>query len=129
MNPHSETVRGRISGIKPKDYTRMGFTIRHLCHLLGEVEARTRLLITLSDGKPDDYDTYHGAYGIEDIRQALIEARRDGIYSFCITIDTEAKDYLTHIYGAVNYTVIDEVIDEVRKLPLKVSDIYRRLTT
>jgi nitric oxide reductase NorD protein len=123
--PYDNTVRGRISGIKPKDYTRMGVTIRHLCHLLGEVEARTRLLITLSDGKPDDYDTYRGAYGIEDTRQALIEARRDGIHSFCITIDTEAKDYLPHMYGAVNYTVIDEV----RKLPLKVSDIYRRLTT
>lgn len=123
--PYDETVRGRISGIKPKDYTRMGVTIRHLCHLLKQVEARTKLLITLSDGKPDDYDTYRGAYGIEDTRQALIEARRDGIHSFCITIDTEAKDYLPHMYGAVNYTVIDEV----RKLPLKVSDIYRRLTT
>ena len=123
--PYDATVRGRISGIKPKDYTRMGVTIRHLCHLLGEVEARTKLLITLSDGKPDDYDTYRGAYGIEDTRQALIEARRDGIHSFCITIDTEAKDYLPHMYGAVNYTVIDEV----RKLPLKVSDIYRRLTS
>ncbi len=123
--PYDNTVRGRISGIKPRDYTRMGVTIRHLCHLLGEVEARTKLLITLSDGKPDDYDTYRGAYGIEDTRQALIEARRDGIHSFCITIDTEAKDYLPHMYGAVNYTVIDEV----RKLPLKVSDIYRRLTT
>ena len=73
----------------------------------------------------DDYDTYRGAYGIEDTRQALIEARRDGIHFFCITIDTEAKDYLPHMYGAANYTVIDEV----RKLPLKVSDIYRRLTT
>ena len=123
--PYDETVRGRISGIKPKDYTRMGVTIRHLCHLLKQVEARTKLLITLSDGKPDDYDTYRGAYGIEDTRQALIEARREGIHSFCITIDTEAKDYLPHMYGAVNYTVIDEV----RKLPLKVSDIYRRLTT
>jgi nitric oxide reductase NorD protein len=123
--PYDAAVRGRISGIKPKDYTRMGVTIRHLCHLLGEVEARTKLLISLSDGKPDDYDTYRGAYGIEDTRQALIEARRDGIHSFCITIDTEAKDYLPHMYGAVNYTVIDEV----RKLPLKVSDIYRRLTT
>ncbi len=123
--PYDETVRGRISGIRPKDYTRMGVTIRHLCHLLKQVEARTKLLITLSDGKPDDYDTYRGAYGIEDTRQALIEARRDGIHSFCITIDTEAKDYLPHMYGAVNYTVIDEV----RKLPLKVSDIYRRLTT
>mgnify|MGYP001820799988 CR=1 FL=1 len=122
---YDRTVRGRISGIRPKDYTRMGVTIRHLCHLLNEVEARTKLLITLSDGKPDDYDTYRGAYGIEDTRQALIEARRSGIHSFCITIDTEARDYLPHMYGAANYTVIDEV----RKLPLKVSDIYRRLTT
>jgi len=48
-----------------------------------------------------------------------------GIHPFCITIDTEARDYLPHMYGAVNYAVIDEV----RKLPLKVSDIYRRLTT
>jgi nitric oxide reductase NorD protein len=123
--PYTDEVRGRISGIRPRDYTRMGVTIRHLCHLLGEVEARTKLLITLSDGKPDDYDTYRGAYGIEDTRQALIEAKRSGIHSFCITIDTEARDYLPHMYGAVNYTVIDEV----RKLPLKVSDIYRRLTT
>jgi nitric oxide reductase NorD protein len=121
---YGETVRGRISGIRPKDYTRMGVTIRHLCHLLNAVEARTKLLITLSDGKPDDYDTYRGAYGIEDTRQALIEARRSGIHAFCITIDTEARDYLPHMYGAANYTVIDEV----RKLPLKVSDIYRRLT-
>ncbi len=123
--PYSDEVRGRIAGIRPRDYTRMGVTIRHLCYLLGQVEARTKLLITLSDGKPDDYDTYRGAYGIEDTRQALIEARRKGIHSFCITIDTEAKDYLPHMYGAVNYAVIDEV----RKLPLKVSDIYRRLTT
>jgi nitric oxide reductase NorD protein len=123
--PYSDEVKARISGIRPQDYTRMGVTIRHLSTLLNEVEARTKLLITLSDGKPDDYDTYRGAYGIEDTRQALIEAKRDGIHSFCITIDTEAKDYLPHMYGAVNYTVIDEV----RKLPLKVSDIYRRLTT
>ena len=122
---YGEEVRARISGITPRDYTRMGVTIRHLTRLLNGVEARTKLLITLSDGKPDDYDTYRGAYGIEDTRQALIEAKRAGIHAFCITIDTEARDYLPHMYGAVNYTVIDEV----RKLPLKVSDIYRRLTT
>jgi nitric oxide reductase NorD protein len=123
--PYSEDVKARISGIRPKDYTRMGVTIRHLTQLLNQVEARTKLLITLSDGKPDDYDTYRGAYGIEDTRMALIEAKRSGIHPFCITIDTEARDYLPHMYGAVNYAVIDEV----RKLPLKVSDIYRRLTS
>jgi nitric oxide reductase NorD protein len=123
--PYGEDVKARISGIRPRDYTRMGVTIRHLTQLLNQVEARTKLLITLSDGKPDDYDTYRGAYGIEDTRMALIEAKRSGIHPFCITIDTEARDYLPHMYGAVNYAVIDEV----RKLPLKVSDIYRRLTS
>ncbi|WJW75816.1 hypothetical protein QVG61_01640 [Thiohalobacter sp. IOR34] len=124
-DPYDETVKARISSIQPRDYTRMGVAIRHLSALLNRVEARTRLLITLSDGKPDDYDTYRGAYGIEDTRMALIEAKRDGIHPYCITIDSEARDYLPHMYGAVNYTVIDEV----RKLPLKVSDIYRRLTS
>ncbi|RMG28975.1 MAG: nitric oxide reductase activation protein [Gammaproteobacteria bacterium] len=123
--PYDEAVRARISGIRPRDYTRMGVAIRHLSRLLAEVEAKTRLLITLSDGKPDDLDNYRGAYGIEDTRMALIEAKREGIHPYCITIDTEAMDYLPHMYGPVNYTVIDEV----RKLPLKVSDIYRRLTT
>jgi len=124
--PYNEEVHARISGIRPQDYTRMGFAIRHLTRVLNEVEARTKLLITLSDGKPDDYhDNYRTQYGIEDTRKALQEAQRSGIHPFCITIDEEARDYLPHLYGAVNYTVIDEV----GKLPLKVADIYRRLTT
>jgi nitric oxide reductase NorD protein len=122
--PYGELVEKRIAGITPQDYTRMGVTIRHLTKLLREVEARTKLLITLSDGKPDDYDGYRGDYGIEDTRQALIEAKRDGIYPFCITIDTEARDYLPHMYGAVNWTLVEDV----KRLPYKVSDIYRRLT-
>jgi nitric oxide reductase NorD protein len=123
--PYSELVRARISGILPQDYTRMGVAIRHLSQLLNEIEARTKLLITLSDGKPDDYTGYRGEYGIEDTRQALFEARRDGIHPFCITIDDTAGEYLPHMYGAVNYVVINDV----KKLPLKVSDIYRQLTT
>jgi nitric oxide reductase NorD protein len=122
--PYSRLVEQRIAGIKAQDYTRMGVTIRHLSKLLNDVDARTKLLVTLSDGKPDDFDGYRGDYGIEDTRQALIEAKRQGIHSFCITIDDEARDYLPHMYGAVNYTIIDDV----RKLPLKVADIYRRLT-
>jgi nitric oxide reductase NorD protein len=124
--PYNEEVRARISGIRPQEYTRMGFAIRHLTSVLNEVEARTKLLITLSDGKPDDYhDNYRTQYGIEDTRKALQEAQRSGIHPFCITLDEKARDYLPHLYGAVNYTVIDEV----NKLPFKVADIYRRLTT
>ncbi len=124
-DPYDDECKARISGIEPKDYTRMGFAIRHLNKKLLEVEAKTRILITISDGKPDDYDSYRGEYGIEDTRRALVETRREGIHPYCITIDREAKDYLPHMYGAAAYTVIDEI----RELPLKVSDIYRHLTT
>ena len=124
--PYSEVVKQRIAGVTPQDYTRMGVAIRHLTALLENIDARTKLLITLSDGKPDDYsDNYRGDYGIEDTRQALLEAHRAGIKPFCITIDHEARNYLPHMYGAANWTMVDDV----SHLPLKVADIYRRLTT
>ncbi len=122
---YGEQVQGRIAAIEAKDYTRMGVAIRHLSTILNQVEAKTRILIALSDGKPDDYsDEYRGQYGIEDTRRALIEAKRTGIHPFCITIDKEGQDYLPHMYGAVNYTIVDGV----ERLPYRVSEIYRRLT-
>jgi nitric oxide reductase NorD protein len=121
---YDHAVHARISGIQPQEYTRMGAPIRHLSRILNESAARTRLLITLSDGKPDDYADYKGDYGIEDTRRALIEARRSGIHPYCITIDETARDYLPHLYGPAAYTVVGRVTD----LPQKVADIYRKLT-
>ncbi|MGO9951013.1 MAG: nitric oxide reductase activation protein NorD [Dissulfurispiraceae bacterium] len=122
---YSKTVKNRIAGIVPKDYTRMGPAIRHSINLLYAVDVRTRLFVILSDGKPEDWDAYKGEYAIEDTRKALIEAREKGIHPFCITIDKEARSYLPHMYGDANYTVIDDV----RKLPNRITEIYRRLTT
>ncbi|MDP2786561.1 MAG: VWA domain-containing protein [Pseudomonadota bacterium] len=124
--PYNAEVKARISGIRAQEYTRMGFAIRHLTDLLKKIEARTKVLVTLSDGRPDDYfDVYRGQYGIEDTRMALLEARRSGVHPFCITIDREARDYLPHMYGAARYIILDDV----RQLPFKVSDIYRRITS
>jgi nitric oxide reductase NorD protein len=122
---YTDEVKARIAGIQAQEYTRMGFAIRHLTRLLNEVEAKTRVLITLSDGRPDDYfDAYRGPYGIEDTRMALLEARRAGVHPFCITIDQDARDYLPHMYGPARYVILDDV----GQLPGKVADIYRRLT-
>ena len=122
---YDDEIRARIAAIAPQDYTRMGATIRHLSHLLDKVNARTKLLITLSDGKPDDYDTYHGEYGVEDTRMALFEARQRGIHPFCITIDEQAREYLPHMYGASSYVLIDDIA----QLPYRISEIYRSLTS
>jgi nitric oxide reductase NorD protein len=122
---YDETVRGRIAGIEAKDYTRMGVAIRHLSRLLADQPVRHKLLVSLSDGRPDDFgDEYRGTYGIEDTRHALLEAREKGIRSYCVTIDRHGADYLKHMYGPASYTVLDDV----RKLPLNLADIYRRLT-
>jgi nitric oxide reductase NorD protein len=120
----NETVQRRIAGIKAKDYTRMGFAIRHLSNELHQIEARTHLLISLSDGQPDDFDGYRDDYGIEDTRQALIEVRNKGIHSYCITLDSQGRDYLPHMYGAGNYTIIQAL----HQLPKELAHTYRRLT-
>ncbi len=123
--PYATEVKKRIAGIAPQDYTRMGPAIRHATGILNAVDARTKLLITLSDGHPEDRDGYRGDYGIEDTRKALIEAKQEGIQPFCITIDREASSYLPHMFGEVSYVVLDDV----RKLPNKITEIYRKLTT
>jgi nitric oxide reductase NorD protein len=123
---YGDEVKARISGIRPQEYTRMGFALRHMTRLLNQIEAKTRVLVTLSDGRPDDYfDVYRGQYGIEDTRMALQEAARTGIHPFCVTLDRDARDYLPHMYGAARYIILDDV----RQLPVKVTDIYRRITT
>jgi len=123
--PYGEPVRGRIAAIAPRDYTRMGPPIRHVTRLLRETDAKTKLLVILSDGKPEDYDEYKGDYAAEDTRHALIEATIAGVRPFCITLDPQAHDYVAHLFGAVSYVVIDDVA----KLPLRVPEIYRTLTT
>ena len=87
-------------------------------------EEKTRILVLLSDGKPLDRD-YHGSYAIEDTRMALKEAERFGVRSFCVTVDREAAEYLPRMYGSSRWVVIDEVA----KLPEKITRIYKRFTT
>ncbi len=118
-------TRSRIAGIEARDYTRMGVAVRHLSGLLYKQNTRHKLLVTLSDGRPDDYgDEYRGRYGIEDTRRALLEARAKGIRSYCVTIDRHGADYLPQLYGPAHYAVIDDA----RKLPQKIAEIYRKLT-
>jgi len=122
---YDASTRERIAGIEAKDYTRMGVAVRHLSGLLVRQNTRHKLLVTLSDGRPDDYgDEYRGRYGIEDTRRALLEAREKNIRSYCVTIDRHGADYLPQLYGPAHYSVIDDA----RKLPQKIAEIYRKLT-
>jgi nitric oxide reductase NorD protein len=122
--PFDSQARGRIAAAKPGYYTRMGAGIRHSASLLEKQPAALRLLLILTDGKPHDMDHYEGRYGVEDTRMALIDARRQGIKPFCVTIDREGASYLPHMFGPAGFTVLRRPEDLPTRLPL----LYAQLT-
>jgi nitric oxide reductase NorD protein len=122
---YSEEVERRIGGITYQNNTRLGAAIRHAAAKLAQQEARTRLLIVLSDGRPYDHDYGDARYAREDTREALRQAKNQGITPFCITIDRESETELRDLYGEIGYTIIDDVLT----LPERLPGIYRRLTT
>ncbi|WJW75448.1 VWA domain-containing protein [Thiohalobacter sp. IOR34] len=121
---YSGRVRGRIDAIRPGYYTRMGAAIRHASELLKAAPAERRLLLVLTDGKPNDLDQYEGRYGIEDTRHAIRQARQLGLQPFCVTIDEQGNEYLPHLFGSGGYVVIRKPSELPRELPL----LYTRLT-
>ncbi len=121
---YDQRVQCKISTMTNKQSTRIAPAIRHTTTKLRRREERTRMLILLSDGKPLDRD-YYGNYAIEDTRMALKEAQRYGVKSFCITVDREAAAYLPRMYADSRWVVIDDVL----KLPAKITRIYKRFTT
>ena len=122
--PYNARVRGRIDVIKPGYYTRMGAAVRHATQLLAGEAASRRLLLLLTDGKPNDLDKYEGRYGIEDTRHALRQAREQGLQPFCVTVDKRAGEYLPHLFGSGGYVLIHRPSQLPRELPL----LYARLT-
>lgn len=122
---YNAIVRSRIQAIKPGFYTRMGAAIRYAVSKLEVQDTQQRLLLILTDGKPNDLDRYEGRYGIEDTRRAIHEAKSQGLQTFCITIDDQGGEYLPHIFGNNGYTIIRKPEQLPKKLPM----LYAELTT
>ncbi len=103
---YNSQVLQRIAALRPGYYTRVGAALRHVQQLLNERPERHRLLLLLTDGKPNDLDYYEGRYGIEDTRHAILQARHSGLSVFGITIDSEAQDYFPFLFGRGGYAIV-----------------------
>ncbi|MBY4676467.1 nitric oxide reductase activation protein NorD [Marinobacterium arenosum] len=122
--PYGDRVRGRIQAIKPGFYTRMGAAIRQSTAILEQQKTEQKLLLIISDGKPNDIDHYEGRYGIEDTRQAIQQARAKGLQPFCVTIDEQASDYLPYLFGDRGYALVNDLT----RLPMLLPKLYLNLT-
>ncbi len=120
---NGELVRRRIAGLEPQGNTRFGAAVRHATRLLSGQPAGHHLLLILSDGRPNDVDGYHEEYGVADTRQAINEARAQGVYPFCLTVDRDAAEYLPHIFGIAGHSVLRDP----RQLPLALVKAVQQL--
>jgi len=123
----TEAVKARIGGIEPKYGTRMGTALRHMLRKFSSVHARSRHLILLSDGYPQDHDYGNdprsATYGIEDTAVALRELHQTGVTPFCLTVDRAGDDYLRRMCNPDQYMVIHDI----DHLPSELPKIYQRV--
>jgi len=121
--PADRRLGQRLGSVLPLHQNRDGAVVRHATRKLLARNARHRLLLLISDGKPLD-DGYADEYSLEDTKMALREARMKGVDPFCITVDRHADDYVRRMYGDVRFLVIDHI----GALPERLPKIYHRLT-
>ena len=121
--PMSTLVEQRIGSLRPGFYTRLGAAIRHVSTDLSAQSRKRRLLLVITDGKPNDLDHYEGRHGIEDTRMAVREARRAGQSVFGVTIDKSAKSWFPRLFGQGGFAVIPHPDRLTRALP----QIYRQI--
>ena len=122
--PMSADITANIGALSPGHYTRLGAAIRHVSAQLAEQPSARKLLIVLTDGKPNDLDHYEGQHGIEDSHMAVREARNAGQSLHGIIIDEDGQDWFARIFGRGGFTLLPDPERLTRALP----DIYRTLT-
>ncbi len=122
--PWGEAVKARLAAMEAGLSTRMGAALRHAGEALRERREEKRLLLVLTDGAPHDIDVADAQYLREDTRKAVIELRGQGIIPFCISLDPRADEYIADIFGATNYTIIDNI----QRLPEKLPTLFASLT-
>ncbi|WP_171130318.1 MULTISPECIES: nitric oxide reductase activation protein NorD [unclassified Ruegeria] len=123
-DPMSPAITANIGALKPGHYTRLGAAIRHVSAQLAEEPSVRKLLIVLTDGKPNDLDHYEGQHGIEDSHMAVREARAAGQSLHGVVIDEDGQDWFARIFGRGGFALLPNPERLLRALP----DIYRTLT-
>ncbi|MCO6428690.1 nitric oxide reductase activation protein NorD [Nitrosomonas communis] len=123
--PYNEIPKAKLAGMTGQLSTRMGAAIRHASHYLKLQRSSKKLLLVITDGEPADIDVRDPQYLRYDTKKAVEEAGRAGIITFCMSLDPRADQYVSRIFGARNYMVVDHVERLPEKLPLLYAGLTR----
>ncbi len=122
-DPWSARARGALRAAEPRLSTRMGAALRHAARTLRRAREQKRVLLLLSDGEPSDVDAPDRNYLLYDAKYAVAEARRAGLVVFAVSLDPKADRYVSTIFGAGRYLVLDRP----ERLPEVLARLYARL--
>lgn len=118
-----DDVKARLAAMEAGYSTRMGAAMRHAAHYLAARPADKKLMLVLTDGRPSDVDTHDERLLIEDARRAANELDQQGIFTYCISLDPKADEYVGDIFGR-QFTVIDHI----ERLPERLPQLFMALT-
>ena len=121
---YDDEAKARLAGMRGGLSTRMGAAMRHAGQFLGKRPQRKKLLLLVSDGEPADIDVRDPRYLRDDTKKAVEELNRNGVTTYCLTLDPQADDYVSRIFGANGYTIVDHV----QRLPEKLPALFMGLT-
>ncbi len=107
--PYDELSRARLAGMRASLSTRLGAALRHAGQALAARDARRKLLLVVTDGEPSDIDVHDPKYLLLDAKQATISNRRLGVTSFCVGLDPNAEANVSCIFGAGNYSLLNQL--------------------
>jgi hypothetical protein len=119
-----ETPKAKLAGMTGQLSTRMGAAVRHAGHYLKLQRSSKKLLIVITDGEPADIDVRDPQYLRMDTKKAVEEVARDGVMTYCMSLDPRADNYVSRIFGQNNFMVVDHV----QRLPEKLPLLYAGLT-
>ncbi|MHB8414637.1 MAG: VWA domain-containing protein [Acidiferrobacteraceae bacterium] len=122
--PYNDLVKTRLAGMKGSFSTRMGAALRHAGSVLREQRKNKKVLFIITDGEPADNDVRDPQYLRFDTKRAVDELAREGITAYALSLDPHADQYVSRIFGAKNFTVLDQV----DRLPEKLPTLYMGLT-
>jgi hypothetical protein len=121
---YHDDSKARLAGMTGGLSTRMGAALRHAGHHLDQQSSRKRLILLLTDGEPADIDERDPQYLRQDTRHSVEELAARGIHSYCLTLDPNADSYVSRIFGANNYSIVDNI----ERLPERLPRVFSALT-
>lgn len=123
--PWGDLAKARLAGMTGQLSTRMGAALRHAGHHLKGQGSAKKLVILITDGEPADVDVRDPQYLRHDAKKAVEELAKTGVLTFCMSLDPRADQYVSRIFGARNYLVLDQVGRLPEKLPLLYASLTR----